>query len=191
MPGRCRRRSCCSCPASVRAAAVAPVSASRCVHELGGVGENLQDHLQARVIFQCTLPITHQRRSQSWWRMMKMGVEYVVTRGGPMAIGINQGGIFAAGGRRAPRLLTCSSTSRRCRPTWQALPTHPFSGFTMSVCQLRPESRGHVRIQSSRSARAAGDAAELSVDARTTAARWSPGSGSRAGSPLRGRSRPT
>ena len=31
----------------------------------------------------------------SWWRTMKMGVEYVVTRGGPMAIGINQGGIFA------------------------------------------------------------------------------------------------
>jgi choline dehydrogenase len=118
------------------------------VHELGGVGENLQDHLQARVIFQCTLPITTNDDLMSWWRMMKMGVEYVVTRGGPMAIGINQGGIFARAfaGAVTPdvqfHVATLSSDMA-------GSPTHPFSGFTMSVCQLRPESRGHVRIQSS------------------------------------------
>jgi choline dehydrogenase len=117
------------------------------VHELGGVGENLQDHLQARVIFQCTLPITTNDDLMSWWRMMKMGVEYVVTHGGPMAIGINQGGIFARAVARAAtpdvqfHVATLSSDMA-------GSPTHPFSGFTMSVCQLRPESRGHVRIQS-------------------------------------------
>jgi choline dehydrogenase len=117
------------------------------VHELGGVGENLQDHLQARVIFQCTLPITTNDDLMSWWRTVKMGIEYVVTRGGPMAIGINQGGIFAraAAGAVTPdvqfHVATLSSDMA-------GSPTHPFSGFTMSVCQLRPESRGHVRIQS-------------------------------------------
>ena len=117
------------------------------VHALGGVGENLQDHLQARVIFQCTLPITTNDDLMSGWRMIKMGIEYVVTRGGPMAIGINQGGIFARAmaGAVTPdvqfHVATLSSDMA-------GSPTHPFSGFTMSVCQLRPESRGHVRIQS-------------------------------------------
>ncbi|TMH11946.1 MAG: choline dehydrogenase [Betaproteobacteria bacterium] len=117
------------------------------VHELRGVGENLQDHLQARVIFECTRPITTNDDLRSWWRMMKMGVEYVLTRGGPMAIGINQGGIFAraVAGAVLPdvqfHVATLSSDMA-------GSPTHPFSGFTMSVCQLRPESRGSVRIRS-------------------------------------------
>jgi choline dehydrogenase len=117
------------------------------VHELGGVGENLQDHLQARVIFECTRPITTNDELRSWWRMMKMSVEYGLTRGGPMAIGINQGGIFARAVADAVvpdvqfHVATLSSDMA-------GSPTHPFSGFTMSVCQLRPESRGSVRIQS-------------------------------------------
>ncbi len=117
------------------------------VCELGGVGENLQDHLQARVIFQCTSPITTNDDLMSWWRMIKMGIEYVVTRGGPMAIGINQGGIFARAlaGAITPDLQFHVAT---LSSDMAGSPTHPFSGFTMSVCQLRPESRGHVRIQS-------------------------------------------
>jgi choline dehydrogenase len=117
------------------------------VHELRGVGENLQDHLQARVIFECTRPITTNDDLRSWWRMMKMGIEYVLTRGGPMAIGINQGGIFARAvvGAAQPdvqfHVATLSSDMA-------GSPTHPFSGFTLSICQLRPESRGSVRIQS-------------------------------------------
>jgi choline dehydrogenase len=117
------------------------------VHELPGVGENLQDHLQARVIFECTRPITTNDDLQSAWRMLKMGLDYLVTRGGPMAVGINQGGIFA---RVDPReatpdvqfhIATLSSDMAGSAP-------HAFSGFTLSVCQLRPESRGFVRIQS-------------------------------------------
>jgi choline dehydrogenase len=118
------------------------------LHELGGVGENLQDHLQARVIFETTRPITTNDDLKSWWRVMKMGLEYALTRGGPMAIGINQGGIFARAlaGAATPdvqfHVATLSSDMA-------GSPTHTFSGFTMSVCQLRPESRGHVRIRSS------------------------------------------
>jgi choline dehydrogenase len=117
------------------------------VHSLGGVGENLQDHLQARVIFQCTQPITTNDDLASFWRTMAMGIDYVFTRDGPMAVGINQGGIFARASPDATspdvqfHIATLSSDMA-------GSPTHAFSGFTMSVCQLRPESRGFVRIRS-------------------------------------------
>ena len=117
------------------------------VHALEGVGENLQDHLQARVIFRCTKPVTTNDTLNSWWRKMAMGAQYVLTRTGPMAVGINQGGVFA---RTDPALArpdvqfhfaTLSSDMA-------GSPVHTFPGFTMSVCQLRPESRGFVRIKS-------------------------------------------
>lgn len=117
------------------------------VHELGGVGENLQDHLQARVIFECTRPITTNDDLNSWWRTMNMGLNYALRRSGPMAVGINQGGIFARVNANAVtpdvqfHVATLSSDMA-------GSPVHKFSGFTFSVCQLRPESRGYVRIQS-------------------------------------------
>ena len=117
------------------------------VHALPGVGENLQDHLQARVIFRCTKPITTNDILKSPWRKLAMGAQYALSRTGPMAVGINQGGIFA---RTDPALdrpdvqfhvATLSSDMA-------GSPVHTFSGFTMSVCQLQPESRGHVRLKS-------------------------------------------
>ena len=117
------------------------------VHSLDGVGENLQDHLQARVMFECTRPITTNDDLKHWWGVMRMGAEYALSRSGPMAVGINQGGIFArvTAGAASPdvqfHVATLSSDMA-------GAPTHSFSGFTMSVCQLRPESRGHVRIRS-------------------------------------------
>ena len=117
------------------------------VHDSPGVGENLQDHLQARVMFRCSQPITTNDQLASWWGQLRIGMEYVLMRGGPMAIGINQGGIFA---RTRPEITrpdvqfhvaTLSSDMA-------GSPVHAHSGFTMSVCQLRPESRGHVRIRS-------------------------------------------
>lgn len=117
------------------------------VRELPGVGENLQDHLQARVIFRCTKPITTNDELKSWWRTLRLGMRYVLTRSGSMAVGINQGGIFARTDAALDRpdvqfhVATLSSDMA-------GSPVHTFSGFTMSVCQLRPESRGHVRIKS-------------------------------------------
>lgn len=117
-------------------------------HPLPGVGENLQDHLQVRVIFCCTKPITTNDVLASWWRTAAMGARYVLTRTGPMAIGINQGGIFARTDRALARpdvqfhVATLSSDMA-------GSPVHAFSGFTLSVCQLQPESRGFVRIKSS------------------------------------------
>ena len=116
-------------------------------HALPGVGENLQDHLQARVIFECTRPITTNDDLKSWWGTLKIGLEYALKRGGPMAIGINQGGIFA-------RVDAASATPdvqfhvATLSSDMAGSPTHRFPGFTFSVCQLRPESRGSVRIRS-------------------------------------------
>jgi choline dehydrogenase len=76
-----------------------------------------------------------------------MGIDYLFTRDGPMAVGINQGGIFARARPDATtpdvqfHIATLSSDMA-------GSPTHTFSGFTMSVCQLRPQSRGWVRIRS-------------------------------------------
>ncbi len=116
-------------------------------HELPGVGENLQDHLQARVIFRCAKPITTNDVLKSKLRTLAMGVRYVLTQTGQMAIGINQGGMFARTDPALDRpdlqfhLATLSSDMA-------GSPVHTFSGFTLSVCQLRPQSRGHVRIKS-------------------------------------------
>ncbi|HET9046782.1 MAG TPA: GMC oxidoreductase, partial [Casimicrobiaceae bacterium] len=115
------------------------------VHALPGVGENLQDHLQARMLFRCTRPITTNDALASWHGKLGIGVDFLLRRQGPMAVGINQGGLFARAMADAARpdvqfhFATLSSDMA-------GSPVHDFSGFTMSVCQLQPESRGFVRI---------------------------------------------
>ena len=160
------------------------------VHALAGVGENLQDHLQARVIFRCTKPITTNDILKSRWRKAAMGVQFVLARTGPMAVGINQGGIFARTDRALARpdvqfhVATLSSDMA-------GSPVHEFSGFTMSVCQLQPRVARPRAPQVARSARRAGDAAQLPVDAARPrdAGRRDPARAD--SSPRRARSRPT
>ena len=115
------------------------------VQPLIGVGENLQDHLQARVIFRCAQPVTTNDVLRTWRGKLGIGLDYLLHRRGPMAIGIKQGGLFARAVPTAPRpdvqfhVATLSSDMAGSK-------VHEFSGFTMSVCQLRPEARGFVRI---------------------------------------------
>jgi choline dehydrogenase len=117
------------------------------LRDLPGVGENLQDHLQLRCMYKCTRPITTNDDLASWWRSIGIGLKWLIARSGPLAIGINQGGLFT---RVLPEsqtpdvqfhFATLSAELAGAKP-------HPWSGFTMSVCQLRPESRGTVRIRS-------------------------------------------
>ena len=122
-------------------------------HALPGVGENLQDHLQVRLIFECSRPITTNDQLNSWFGQFKLGLQWLLFRSGPLAVGINQGGCFMRAlqdGMGQPvadtpdiqfHVATLSADLAGGK-------VHPFSGFTMSVCQLRPESRGHIRIQS-------------------------------------------
>ena len=117
------------------------------VHHLPGVGANLQDHLQARVMYRCTQEITTNDDLRSFSRRLKIGLKWLVHRRGPLAIGINQGGLFARvmPGAETPDIQfhfgTLSADMAGAKP-------HEFPGFTMSVCQLRPTSRGSVAIKS-------------------------------------------
>jgi len=115
--------------------------------DLPGVGRNLQDHLQLRLIYQCRKPITTNDDLNSWWRSAKIGLQWLLLRSGPLAIGINQGGLFTT-------VLPESATPdvqfhfATLSAEMAGAKVHPFSGFTFSVCQLRPSSRGRVEIAS-------------------------------------------
>lgn len=117
--------------------------------DLPGVGENLQDHLQIRLGYECTRPITTNDALNSLFGQAMIGMQWLVRRQGPLAVGINQGGCFmrALPGESATpdiqfHVATLSADMAGGK-------VHPYSGFTFSVCQLRPESRGHIRIRSS------------------------------------------
>ncbi|MEX0730823.1 MAG: choline dehydrogenase [Aquisalimonadaceae bacterium] len=117
------------------------------VADLPGVGENLQDHLQFRLMFRCKKPITTNDDLNSWWRRMGIGLKYILHRSGPMAIGINHGGLFTK--------VLPESTTPDVQFHFAAMSAevaagkpHTFPGFTFSVCQLRPSSRGSIHIKS-------------------------------------------
>jgi choline dehydrogenase len=113
-----------------------------------GVGENLQDHLQIRLTFECTKPITTNDQLNSLFGKVKIGLQWLLFRSGPLAIGINQGGCFM---RALPDEAATPDTQFHVATLSADMAggkVHPFSGFTMSICQLRPESRGHIRIRS-------------------------------------------
>jgi len=113
-----------------------------------GVGRNLQDHLQIRLIYECTKPITTNDQMRSLFGRMKIGLEWLLFRNGPLAVGINQGGIFT-------RVLPESRTPdiqfhvATLSADMAGGKVHDFPGFTLSVCQLRPESTGRITLSSS------------------------------------------
>ena len=116
------------------------------VHELGGVGENLQDHLQIRPVFRVANTITLNERSNSLLGKAAMALEYALLRSGPLSMAPSQLGCFARSDptRDTPNLefhVQPLSTEK----LGEAL--HRFPGFTASVCNIRPESRGHIRIR--------------------------------------------
>ncbi len=118
-----------------------------------GVGENLQDHLQIRLGYECTQPITTNDQLNSWIGQIKLGLEWLLLRTGPLAVGINQGGCFMralANGEGKPVATTPDIQFHVATLSADMAggKVHPYSGFTMSICQLRPESRGHIRIRS-------------------------------------------
>ncbi|MGE0313348.1 MAG: GMC family oxidoreductase [Lautropia sp.] len=116
------------------------------VRDAPGVGENLQDHLQIRLIFEATHPTTNDAL-HSWIGQAKLGLQWLLHRSGPLAVGINQGGCFmrALPEAKTPDIQFHVATLSADMAGGKV---HPFSGFTMSVCQLRPESRGSIRIRS-------------------------------------------
>jgi choline dehydrogenase len=115
------------------------------VQHAAGVGENLQDHLQLRMAFKVKGAKTLNTMANNWFGKMRIGMEYVVNRSGPMSMAPSQLGAFT---RSGPDQLT-PNLQYHVQPLSLerfGQPLHPFPAFTASVCNLRPTSRGHVRI---------------------------------------------
>jgi len=117
------------------------------VAELSGVGEDMQDHFYVRTIWRCTRPITFNDDMASWPRKLAVGLKYLLGRRGPLTVSAGYAGAFAR------------TRAELSRPDVQfyfinfSLPKmgehlHPFSAFTCSMCPLRPQARGSVRIRS-------------------------------------------
>ena len=113
------------------------------VHRLAGVGENLQDHLQARVIFRCTRPITTNDVLSSPWRTLAMGVA-VRRRATRPDGGRDQPGRHLRAHRPRDRAApTSSSTSPRCRRTW---PDRRCTRFPGSRCRCASCNRNRAAM---------------------------------------------
>ncbi len=117
------------------------------VVDLPGVGENLQDHLQLRMVFKVSGVKTLNTMANHWFGKMKIGMQYVFTRSGPMSMAPSQLGAFAKSGPEHTR----ANVQYHVQPLSLEKfgdPLHNFNAFTASVCNLRPTSRGTVHIQS-------------------------------------------
>jgi len=117
-------------------------------HELPGVGENLHDHLQIRMIYKVKNVVTMNQLANSWLHKARMGLEYLLFKTGPLTMPPSQLGAFA---KSDPSQAVANIE-------WHVQPLsldkfgddpHPFPAITPSVCNLRPTSRGHLRIKSS------------------------------------------
>ena len=117
------------------------------LHDLPGVGENLHDHLQIRMVYKVRNTRTLNLRARSVLGRLAMGLEYFLFHTGPLTMPPSQLGAFAK-----------SDPARRAANIeWHVQPLsldkfgdalHPFDAITPSVCNLQPTSRGHVRLKS-------------------------------------------
>ena len=127
--------------ARLAAAGVTPL------HPLPGVGANLQDHLQIRAVYKVSGAQTLNRIAGSWWGKAGIGMQYLLTRSGPMSMSPSQLGAFTRSSPDQP----WANLEYHVQPlSLDAFgePLHGFDAFTASVCNLNPTSRGWVHIRS-------------------------------------------
>jgi choline dehydrogenase len=116
------------------------------VHHLPGVGENLQDHLQLRPIYRVQGVRTLNEDYRSLVRRGHMALEYALFRRGPLTMAPSQLGAFT----RSSAAYETPNLQFHIQPLSLdkfGEDPHPFPAFTASVCNLRPSSRGSVRIR--------------------------------------------
>jgi len=132
-------------------------------NDLPGVGENLQDHLQMRMAFKVANVPTLNTMTSHWFGKMKIGMEYALFRSGPMSMAPSQLGAFT----RSDAAMERPDLEYHVQPLSLERfgePLHTFPAFTASICNLRPTSRGHVRIGSG----VAGDAPKITTNYLST-----------------------
>jgi choline dehydrogenase len=116
-------------------------------HALAGVGEDLHDHLQIRMVYKVKNVTTLNERVGSLWGKAAMGLEYLFFRTGPLTMPPSQLGAFAKSDPTQPT----ANIEWHVQPLSLDKfgdPLHPFPAITPSVCNLRPTSRGWLRIKS-------------------------------------------
>jgi choline dehydrogenase len=116
-------------------------------HELIGVGGNLQDHLQIRTVFKVKNTLTLNEQASSLVGRARMALEYALYRSGPLSMAPSTMGAFT---RTDPSFAT-PNVEYHVQPLSLdrfGEPLHPFPAVTASVCNLRPTSRGTVRLKS-------------------------------------------
>ena len=119
------------------------------VHELPGVGANLQDHLQIRAVYKVSGTPTLNTLAASLWGKAAIALEYALTRSGPMSMSPSQLGAFTRSDPEQPY----PNLQYHVQPlSLDAFgqPLHTFPAITASVCNLNPTSRGSVQIKSPR-----------------------------------------
>jgi choline dehydrogenase len=117
------------------------------IHELPGVGANLQDHLQLRLVYKVSHTRTLNEDAGRLLGRARMGLQYFLLRRGPLTMAPSQLGAFA---KSDPARATANLEYHVQPLSLDRFgdPLHPFPAFTASVCNLRPESRGGVRVTS-------------------------------------------
>jgi choline dehydrogenase len=116
-------------------------------HSLDGVGQNLQDHLQIRTIYQVDNTVTLNQRARTPWGMAMMGLEYFFKKTGPLTMPPSQLGAFA----KSDPSQTTANIEWHVQPLSLdkfGSPLHKYNAITPSVCNLRPASRGTVSLKS-------------------------------------------
>jgi len=117
------------------------------VHHLPGVGQSLQDHYSAPIKLRCKLPVTVNDVMLSNVRKLKAGLEYYMFHRGPLSMISSPAALFA---RTRPELAS-PDVKISISPFSADRPQdglHRFSGFTSIAYQLRPESRGEIKLKS-------------------------------------------
>lgn len=117
-------------------------------HALQGVGENLQDHLQLRTVFKVKGIKTLNQTANSLWGKAMMALEFALFQRGPLTMAPSQLGMFA----RSDENVATPNIEYHVQPLSLDKfgdPLHNFPAFTASVCNLRPSSRGTVKISDS------------------------------------------
>jgi choline dehydrogenase len=117
------------------------------VHELRGVGQSLQDHYSAPIKLKCRLPITVNDVMQSNAKKLKVGLQYYLFGTGPLTMAAGPAALFV---RTRQELATPDVKISVAPFSSDKLQDglHPWSGFGLTVYQLRPESRGEIRLKS-------------------------------------------
>ncbi|MEO5738105.1 MAG: GMC oxidoreductase, partial [Variovorax sp.] len=116
------------------------------------VGANLQDHLAMSYYYQATEPTLNNLLATSWGRL-RIGMQYLATREGPLSISVNQLGGFVRSHPAAERpdtQLYCNPVTYTLAPSKNGTQIVPdkFAGFILCFQPCRPQSRGQVRIAS-------------------------------------------